>query len=203
MTAAGKGGGAHAPSDRLLSAKEAADYLGISVKRLYEFCRDGSLRHLRLADTAAGVLRFRRQWLDSWAEAKASGGRTVEGLETDSARDLTQRFWVSDHYPGDHNPLATADTLAEALAAASRIRSPHNFLVVNGIYPDRTQLMINDRGAGFTLVWAGTPEQARDPRLLAPCTTCGHLGVDHWTALNVTRHGACRWPGCACEEFTR
>ena len=67
MTAAKTGGSSVPPSDGLLSAKEAADYLGISLRRLYDFCRDGSLRHLRLADTAAGVLRFRRVWLDEWS----------------------------------------------------------------------------------------------------------------------------------------
>ena len=74
MTPARTGGGSQPPSDRLLSAKEAADYLGISLKRLYAFCNDGSLRHLRLEDTKAGVLRFRRLWLDLWAESKATGG---------------------------------------------------------------------------------------------------------------------------------
>ena len=58
----------------MLSAKEAAEYIGISLKRLYQFCHDGSLRHLRLAETKAGVLRFRKLWLDAWAESRATGG---------------------------------------------------------------------------------------------------------------------------------
>jgi hypothetical protein len=62
------------PPEHLLSAKKAADYVGISLKRLYQFCHDGSLRHLRLADTNAGVLRFRGVWLDAWAESRATGG---------------------------------------------------------------------------------------------------------------------------------
>jgi excisionase family DNA binding protein len=74
--AASMGGGASAsPSHeaRWLSAKEAADYLGVSTRTVYECCRAG-LRHVRISDTPGGVLRFRRTWLDAWMESRAIGG---------------------------------------------------------------------------------------------------------------------------------
>jgi len=58
-----------------LSAKEAAEHLGVSTRTLYEFCRTEGLRHARLTQTANGVLRFRREWLDEWLEARAEEGR--------------------------------------------------------------------------------------------------------------------------------
>src|SRR5687768_15290500 len=109
--------------DRLLSAKEAAEYLGVSLKRLYEFCGDGSLRHLRLADTNAGVLRFRQQWLDAWAEARAVGGVTPAPKVQPSPRmNHRLRYWLlSEHQEHPvQRALATAATLPEAIQLATR-----------------------------------------------------------------------------------
>jgi len=54
-----------------LSAKEAAEHLGVSTRTLYEFCRTEGLRHARLTKSPNGVMRFKREWLDEWLEARA------------------------------------------------------------------------------------------------------------------------------------
>ena len=57
-----------------LSAKEAAEHVGVSTRTLYEFCRTEGLRHARLTKSPNGVMRFKREWLDEWLEARAEGG---------------------------------------------------------------------------------------------------------------------------------
>src|SRR5437870_5768238 len=113
-----KGGDSQPSSDRMLSAKEAADYIGVSLKRLYAFCNDGTLRHLRLAETKAGVLRFRRQWLDTWAEAKASGGIDRPSLMARPIVDPKLRFWVLGSHGDVFRLVAAADNVEAAVRAA-------------------------------------------------------------------------------------
>ena len=49
-----------------LTAKEAAGYLGVHVKTLYELCEVGGLRHTRLTDRPGAKLRFQPMWLDEF-----------------------------------------------------------------------------------------------------------------------------------------
>ena len=169
MTAGIKGGGSQPPSDRLLSAKEAADYLGISLKRLYAFCNDGSLRHLRLAGTTVEGLRFRRLWLDSWAEGNAtSGAASAPTTSRKPRRPPRYRYWITARY--DTLPslrtLATARTLAEAVALAA-------------VQTEKSLLIYDTYRGNFLVVWRGAPSAAADPMLRATCSNCGHLGVEH------------------------
>lgn len=60
--------------ERWLSAKDAAEIMGVSLKAVYTLCRTEGLRHARLTNNANGVMRFRRSWLDAWLEARAHGG---------------------------------------------------------------------------------------------------------------------------------
>jgi len=49
-----------------MSPKEAAEYLGVSIDQIYRACASKGLRHSKLGHS---TVRFRREWLDDWAEA--------------------------------------------------------------------------------------------------------------------------------------
>jgi len=51
-----------------LSPKEAAEHLGVSVDTIYRACAERGLRHTKLGHSTT---RFRREWLDEWAETRA------------------------------------------------------------------------------------------------------------------------------------
>ena len=53
-----------------MDVDEAATYLGCSTRTIRRYATDGELRHTRIGH----MLRFRRTWLDSWMDTRASGG---------------------------------------------------------------------------------------------------------------------------------
>ena len=52
-----------------LSTKEAAEYLRVSVDVIYDAIQNLGLKHTRVGGRR--VIRFRREWLDSWMESFA------------------------------------------------------------------------------------------------------------------------------------
>ena len=54
-----------------LSSKEAAEIIGVDVRTVYSLCKREGLRHARLTSSPNSVIRFRREWLDQWLEARA------------------------------------------------------------------------------------------------------------------------------------
>jgi excisionase family DNA binding protein len=53
---------------RLLEPQEVADYLGMNVRWVYDQARAGRLPHVRLGR----YVRFRRESIDAWLEARES-----------------------------------------------------------------------------------------------------------------------------------
>jgi excisionase family DNA binding protein len=49
-----------------LTAQEAATYLGVHVKSVYDFCRYDGLRHARPTEKDNGQIRIKREWIDEW-----------------------------------------------------------------------------------------------------------------------------------------
>jgi excisionase family DNA binding protein len=61
--------------DRIwLDPKEAATYVGVSVKAIRNAYGRGELRHARLSQSRYAKIRIRLSWLDSWLERNAQGG---------------------------------------------------------------------------------------------------------------------------------
>lgn len=52
-----------------LTIKEAAAYLGVGVDTIYDACAAGGLKHVKLRHR---TIRLRRDWIDRWAEDRAS-----------------------------------------------------------------------------------------------------------------------------------
>lgn len=50
-----------------ISPQEAADYLGISVDKIYDACRRGGLKHAKLGHS---TIRLKIEWVDAWAEER-------------------------------------------------------------------------------------------------------------------------------------
>lgn len=57
------------PHDEFLIPHDAANYLHLSVESLRRAAKRGEVRCARLGR----LIRFRRSWLDAWAEAQAPG----------------------------------------------------------------------------------------------------------------------------------
>ena len=68
---------------RWLSPEEAAEYLGISRSRVYQYVRDGSMPGHYLPDSS--LIRLDRDELDNWVR---SGRRTADELTTNAIRRL-------------------------------------------------------------------------------------------------------------------
>ena len=51
-------------SERLMTADEVAEYVGLTRETIYEWAKDNRIPHLKLN----GELRFRRSALDAWME---------------------------------------------------------------------------------------------------------------------------------------
>ena len=56
--------------DSYLDAKQAADYLGISVRRVYAGARTGTIKHVQV--DRRGTVKTKQDWLDQWFASKAS-----------------------------------------------------------------------------------------------------------------------------------
>ncbi|MGA1354446.1 MAG: helix-turn-helix domain-containing protein [Candidatus Limnocylindrus sp.] len=56
-------------SDKLLNAKQIADFLGISTDKVYVLVREAGMPHLRLGPR---LLRFDREAVRSWASQRVS-----------------------------------------------------------------------------------------------------------------------------------
>lgn len=52
-----------------ITAKQAADYLGVGVEAIYDACANKGLKHVKLGRS---TLRLRREWVDAWAESLAN-----------------------------------------------------------------------------------------------------------------------------------
>ena len=57
-------------ADSYLDAKQAAAYLGISVRRIYAAVRIGTLKHV-IVDQR-GRVKTKKDWLDQWFATKAT-----------------------------------------------------------------------------------------------------------------------------------
>jgi excisionase family DNA binding protein len=57
-------------ADKYLDAKQAAVYLGISVRRIYAAVRTGTLTHV-IVDQR-GTVKTKKAWLDEWFTSKAA-----------------------------------------------------------------------------------------------------------------------------------
>lgn len=51
-----------------LSPREAAQRLGVSVKKIYAACAAEGLKHSKLGHS---TIRLRLEWVDEWAEDRA------------------------------------------------------------------------------------------------------------------------------------
>ena len=51
-----------------LTPREAAQYLRVGVDSIYDACAVGGLKHVKLGYR---TIRVRREWIDTWADAKA------------------------------------------------------------------------------------------------------------------------------------
>ena len=56
-------------SSQWLTAKQAADHLGIGVEAIYAACAAKTLKHVRLGRS---TIRLRLEWVDAWAESLAA-----------------------------------------------------------------------------------------------------------------------------------
>jgi excisionase family DNA binding protein len=48
-----------------ISPQDAAEYLGVSVDKIYDACARRGLKHAKLGHS---TIRLRREWVDEWAE---------------------------------------------------------------------------------------------------------------------------------------
>lgn len=58
--------------ERLLTAREVADHLGLSPETVLRYVRRGELPAIRLPGTAKGRLRFRREDVEAWLEERST-----------------------------------------------------------------------------------------------------------------------------------
>lgn len=86
--------GAPTPESPLLSMKQAAEYLGVSLRIIRQLVEDNAFKVIPLA----GVIKIRKQTLDAWLESQevyrdndeafASSGRFKQlGKERDGEQD--------------------------------------------------------------------------------------------------------------------
>ena len=75
-------------SDRLLTARQVSELLGVTTETVLRWTRQGELPAVRLPGTARGWLRYRPVDIDAWiAEHETAGDGTEEVSPTpDAAR---------------------------------------------------------------------------------------------------------------------
>lgn len=57
-----------------ITVQQAADYLGVGKDMIYAACQAGEMAHSKLGH---GTIRLKRQWVDAWAESRATGGDRI------------------------------------------------------------------------------------------------------------------------------
>lgn len=72
-------------TDRLLTARELADVLGLSVETILRWVRQGKLPAIRLP---GGAIRFREVEVEAWLAERATPSRGVSTTPADAARRL-------------------------------------------------------------------------------------------------------------------
>lgn len=72
---------------RLLTAREVADLLGVTMETVLRWTRAGELPAIRLPGTARGRLRYRLEDIDAWIDqhATAAPGREAPATLSDAA----------------------------------------------------------------------------------------------------------------------
>jgi excisionase family DNA binding protein len=83
--------------ERLLTAREVGERLGLTTETVLVWVRRGELPALRLGR----AIRFRETDLDAWLEQRATPRRGVLATTTDAAR--------RPPYPVESRPLATTE----------------------------------------------------------------------------------------------
>ena len=63
------------PSSPWLTLEQTADYLGVSVTRVYQYVREGSIPFHRLP--GSNLLRFHADELDAWVRSDADRSREL------------------------------------------------------------------------------------------------------------------------------
>jgi excisionase family DNA binding protein len=69
-------------SERLLTAREVGELLGVSAETVLRWTRAGKLRAIRLPGTSRGRLRYRPEDVEAWLEAHETGAADREVLPT-------------------------------------------------------------------------------------------------------------------------
>lgn len=57
------------PESIWMTPRQAAEYLGVGVDTIYDACAAGGLKHVKLGYR---TIRLRRDWIDRWAEDRAT-----------------------------------------------------------------------------------------------------------------------------------
>jgi excisionase family DNA binding protein len=52
-----------------MTPRQVAEYLGVGVDTIYDACAAGGLKHVKLGHR---TIRVRRDWIDRWAEERAT-----------------------------------------------------------------------------------------------------------------------------------
>jgi excisionase family DNA binding protein len=74
-------------SERLLTAREVAELVGLSPETILRYTRLGELRGIRLPGTARGRLRYRPEDVEAWLEQhETTGPADREALTTRADR---------------------------------------------------------------------------------------------------------------------
>ena len=57
------------PESIWMTPRQVAEYLGVGVDTIYDACAAGGLKHVKIGHR---TIRLRREWIDRWAEERAS-----------------------------------------------------------------------------------------------------------------------------------
>jgi excisionase family DNA binding protein len=57
------------PESTWMTPRQVAEYLGVGVDTIYDACAAGGLKHVKIGYR---TIRLRREWIDRWAEERAS-----------------------------------------------------------------------------------------------------------------------------------
>jgi excisionase family DNA binding protein len=60
-------------TERLLTARQVAELLGLTAETVLDYTRRGELRGYRLPGTVRGRLRYRKAEVEAWLESRATG----------------------------------------------------------------------------------------------------------------------------------
>ncbi|MGE0446735.1 MAG: excisionase family DNA-binding protein [Vicinamibacterales bacterium] len=69
-------------SSRYITPAEAADYLGLGLETIYQACKVGGLRHVRV--NGKRNIRTTREWCDEWMEKDARAVTVPGGQKQDT-----------------------------------------------------------------------------------------------------------------------